>query len=514
MLSMSRLTVISKQWEANGSRRGRQQKIAAIGLSTRQRPIVSMSRSVQEQLDRLMRTAARRQEAPARRTASVRSMHSLLRTPQGQAAGQAMLPILWPAVLQLLQDVQVDMRQTVAPVVGFLGALAARPGRPAGVSPNLLFEWAMPVLSGQGIGVLLRSEGTSVHLIAPVLGLVSEASRHLPSLRTMFRGLVDLLVAWWLEPRLDDIVRPLLARTLDSLKQGWQHDPALGKALLTRLLQDLQAVTAAKSGVSTEGLKRFMRLCSCVEAVVSGCGPKIGVDLPELLGQWISGMHKGYDKFYALPRRPSAQTSSALEQLCTYIQHAITAALTLSQHTQTITPLQQKTPSLRIKSNSTQQGQVGPAQVDTPSQSSPAVQSAFVPMQALASPVVDFVSAAAGSEAVQTSALLHLLKLAQSLVDAMQQQQCEAALKQVEVLMDTDSAVGKLRSHSESQVTEAYTALHALLLTAFPTRAAATRQGDLEAAVAPCSTCRTPGSQLRRLGCAALSSAPFVANYT
>jgi len=85
----------------------------------------------------------------------------------------------------------------------------------AGVSPNLLFEWAMPVLSGQGIGVwthldmsvqcwvlvalkeglaavempvlhqhalavltlchsLLRSEGTSVHLIAPVLGLVSE----------------------------------------------------------------------------------------------------------------------------------------------------------------------------------------------------------------------------------------------------------------------------------------------------------------------------------------------------
>ncbi|KAL0054989.1 hypothetical protein WJX82_005498 [Trebouxia sp. C0006] len=486
---------ISKQWEANGSRRGRQQKIAAFGLSTRQRPIVSMSRSVQEQLDRLMRTAARRQEAPARRTASVRSMHSLLRTPQGQAAGQAMLPILWPAVLQLLQDIQVDMRQTVAPVVGFLGALAARPGRPAGVSPNLLFEWAMPVLSGQGIGVwthldmsvkcwvlvalkeglaavevpvlhqhalavltlchsLLRSEGTSVHLIAPVSGLVSEASRHLPSLRTMFRGLVDLLVAWWLEPRLDDIVRPLLARTLDSLKQGWQHDPALGKALLTRLLQDLQAVTSAKSAVSAEGVKRFMRLCSCMEAIVSGCGPRIGVDLPELLGQWISGMHKGYDKFYALPKRPAAQTSSALEQLCTYIQHAITAAL--SQHTQTMTPLQQNTPSTRTKCKSTQQGQVasGPVQVDTPSQSSPAVQSASVHMQTLASPILDFVSAAASSEAVQASALLHLLKLAQSLVDAMQQQQCEAASKQVEVLMDADSAIGKLRRHSESQAVE------------------------------------------------------------
>ena len=73
-----------------------------------------------------------------RRCASVRNVHSLLRTPQGQAAGQAMLLALWPAALQLLQDNQVEMRQTVAPVVGFLGALAARPGRPAG--ETLLFS--------------------------------------------------------------------------------------------------------------------------------------------------------------------------------------------------------------------------------------------------------------------------------------------------------------------------------------------------------------------------------------
>jgi len=151
----------------------------------------------------------------------------------------------------------------------------------------------------------------------------------------------------------------------------------------------------------------------------------------ELLGQWISGMHKGYDKFYALSKRPSAQTSSALEQLCTYIQHAIAA----------------NTQSVRTKPDSAQPGQVapGPVQVDRPSQSSPAVQSASVPMQTLASPILDFVSAAASSEAVQAPALLHLLKLAQCLVDAMKQQHCEAAPKQVEVLMDADSAVGKLR---------------------------------------------------------------------
>ena len=165
----------------------------------------------------------------------------------------------------------------------------------------------------------------------------------------------------------------------------------------------------------------------------------------ELLGQWISGMHKGYDKFYASLKRPSAQTSSTLEQLCTHIQHAIAAALSL--HKQTMTPLQQNSQSVRMKPDSAQPGQVapGPVQVDTPSQSSPVVQSASVPMQTLASSILDFVSAAASSEAVQAPALLHLLKLAQCLVDAMQQQQCEAAPKQVEVLMDADSAVGKLR---------------------------------------------------------------------
>lgn len=74
--------------------------------------------------------------------------------------------------------------------------------------------------------------------------------------------------------------RPLLARTLESVKQGWQHDPGLGNTLLTRLLQDLQLVTSDKSGVSAEGQKRFMRLCSCIEAIVSGCGHHVGKDLP------------------------------------------------------------------------------------------------------------------------------------------------------------------------------------------------------------------------------------------
>lgn len=43
-----------------------------------------------------------------------------------------MLPALWPAALAILHDSQPEMRQAIAPLIGFLGALAARSGRPAG----------------------------------------------------------------------------------------------------------------------------------------------------------------------------------------------------------------------------------------------------------------------------------------------------------------------------------------------------------------------------------------------
>ena len=67
-------------------------------------------------------------------------------------------------------------------------------------------------------------------------------------------------------------------------------------------------------------------------------------------------------------------------------------------------------------------------------------------MQALVAPVMDFIVALAGSAAkdLQASGVLRLLRLAQSLVEAMQQQACQAAAKQVEIMMDPESAVGTL----------------------------------------------------------------------
>lgn len=73
--------------------------------------------------------------------------------------------------------------------------------------------------------------------------------------------------------------RPLLARTLESLQSGWQHDPSLGKLLLTRLLQDLHSTVTDSVSVNAESHKRFLRLCSCIEAIFNGCRQKVAIDL-------------------------------------------------------------------------------------------------------------------------------------------------------------------------------------------------------------------------------------------
>lgn len=167
-----------------------------------------------------------------------------------------------------------------------------------------------------------------------------------------------------------------------------------------------------------------------------------------LLGQWIEGMHRGYNRLYVSAKYSPVQASSAVEQLCTYIQHAITAALAQGQpsppspSTQTphTPPSQPPTPADAAQ----QQHEQAPAQLvlpETPSQQPPP------PIQALISPIMGFILAAAtsASQGMQASAVLRLLKLAQALVDAMQQQRCKAGAGQVEMLMGSDSAVGKLR---------------------------------------------------------------------
>lgn len=158
-----------------------------------------------------------------------------------------------------------------------------------------------------------------------------------------------------------------------------------------------------------------------------------------LLCQWVHGMQKGYKKHFASPKQTLAQEAATVEHLCTYTQHAITAALALDlqSHTSGARPV------LRAAA-ATQHGQMAnqPPQVaDKPSPT------AVPPVQLLVSPVESFIAALIGpaSKELQASAALRLLKLAQSLVDAMQQQGCEAAAEQVVIMLDPKSAIGQLR---------------------------------------------------------------------
>ncbi len=159
----------------------------------------------------------------------------------------------------------------------------------------------------------------------------------------------------------------------------------------------------------------------------------------------------GYEKFHASQKGTSVQAGLAAEQLCTYCQHAITAALGLDQQSQT--PLIRQKESLQAKTSAStveqRQGQAAgqPVQTDKPSQASPR------PVQSLVAPTANFVVAvaASASRGLQAAALLRVLKLAQSLVDAMQQQGCETAAELVEMMMNSDSAVAELRYSFPSQ---------------------------------------------------------------
>ena len=66
------------------------------------------------------------------RLSALKGLASAMQRQPGAQTAQAQIPVMWPALLQLLVDAQQLVRQAAAPVVGMLGALATRAGRPPG----------------------------------------------------------------------------------------------------------------------------------------------------------------------------------------------------------------------------------------------------------------------------------------------------------------------------------------------------------------------------------------------
>ena len=76
--------------------------------------------------------------------------------------------------------------------------------------------------------------------------------------------------------------RPLLARTMDSLEQGWGNHPRYGYVVLGNLVQDLNVMVEDKSRVDSDKRKGFSRLCNCMDAVLVKHG-RVSED--DLLGE-------------------------------------------------------------------------------------------------------------------------------------------------------------------------------------------------------------------------------------
>ena len=154
-------------------------------------------------------------------------------------------------------------------------------------------------------------------------------------------------------------------------------------------------------------------------------------------------MQQGFRKFQALSPLESAQAASLIEQLCTYSQYAITAALSCDQK-----------PVLSVQQRKAYTAAQPPAadpilqQLETPpTQAVAEAAEPASPFQALFSPIMKLVVVlvAAASKITTCAVLLRPVKLAASAVDATRQQDGPVAAEHVAAVMDPQSTLGRLR---------------------------------------------------------------------
>lgn len=152
-------------------------------------------------------------------------------------------------------------------------------------------------------------------------------------------------------------------------------------------------------------------------------------------------MTQGFKKFQGLLSPASPQSGSPIEQLCAYSQHAITAALVSSQ--KPAAQLQQK----KLHTRSQTATAVPTSQQQQQQDDTQAAQSVLSPVQALVTPIMELVMslATAATEGTAAPVLLRPVKLAHSLLDAVQQQGSQVAAQQVDTMVQKSSAIGKLR---------------------------------------------------------------------
>lgn len=153
-------------------------------------------------------------------------------------------------------------------------------------------------------------------------------------------------------------------------------------------------------------------------------------------------MTQGFKKSQGLFTPASSQTASLIEQLCTHSQHAITAALVSSNQKPTDAVQHRK-----LHTSSQNATAVPALQEQQQQQQHKGRQLILAPVQALVTPIMDLVVALAAvcKEGVAVPVLLRPVKLARSVLDAVQQQGGEVAAEHVDALVGKSTVIGKLR---------------------------------------------------------------------
>lgn len=163
--------------------------------------------------------------------------------------------------------------------------------------------------------------------------------------------------------------------------------------------------------------------------------------LAGLLVEWVKGMTQGFKQSKGLLSPASPQSASLIEQLCAHSQHAMTAALVSSQKPTAL--VQQK----KLHTHSRTEAAVPASQPHQQQDDTRSAQLVLSPVEALVTPSMELVVslATAAMEGCAIPVLLCPVKLARSLVDAVQQQGGQVAAQHVDAMVQKSSVIGKLR---------------------------------------------------------------------
>lgn len=238
------------------------------------------------------------------RVAALSSLHRTILHPSALLLLHRSSSFLCQALLQLLSDKSHAIRQAAAVAYGALGAVTASSQSSTGAPADRFLGWALPLVSPvnsnsedaeialvglhefitsgetpaserfissvlRACQALLEDEGTSLHLLRPLLGILTVlASRFTHIFQPHFADLVDLLLGWALMPDLSESDRCLITDSFLQFQNFWAGNLPFSLNLLSKFLGDMEVLAHDAAPGTSSQLRRLLALASCFVAVL------------------------------------------------------------------------------------------------------------------------------------------------------------------------------------------------------------------------------------------------------